>query len=126
MVGGTGTHMCCNTRVQPARVMVVAHEGLVLDHVSGVVHSRADLASDLDLLECHNHGPDGAFSHVALGKQVPKLHDTSWVLLLKLWKEETEGFYKLLPANKADYLCQSWQSCPIESDEYVCGGCAAM
>ena len=28
-------------------------------------------------------------------------------------EEEEEGFYKLLPANKADHLCQLWQSCPI-------------
>ena len=26
-------------------------------------------------------------------------------------KEEDEEFYKLLPANKADHLCQLWQSC---------------
>ena len=25
--------------------------------------------------------------------------------------KEEEEFYKLLPANKADHLCQSWQSC---------------
>ncbi len=25
--------------------------------------------------------------------------------------EEEEGFYKFLPANTADRLCQSWQSC---------------
>ena len=25
--------------------------------------------------------------------------------------EEEEGFYKFLPANSADRLCQSWQSC---------------
>ena len=25
--------------------------------------------------------------------------------------EEEEEFYKLLPANKADHLCQLWQSC---------------
>ena len=28
-------------------------------------------------------------------------------------EEEEEGFDKLLPANKADHLCQLWQSCPI-------------
>ena len=30
-----------------------------------------------------------------------------------LWEEEEEeeGFYKFLPANTADRLCQSWQSC---------------
>jgi len=33
-------------------------------------------------------------------------------------EEEEEGFYKFLPANTADRLGQSWQSCPI-SDEYV-------
>ena len=26
-------------------------------------------------------------------------------------EEEEEEFYKLLPANKADHLCQLWQSC---------------
>ena len=26
-------------------------------------------------------------------------------------EEEEEGFYKFLPANTADRLCQSWQSC---------------
>ncbi len=26
-------------------------------------------------------------------------------------EEEEEAFYKLLPANKAEHLCQSWQSC---------------
>ena len=26
-------------------------------------------------------------------------------------QEEEEEFYKLLPANKADHLCQLWQSC---------------
>ena len=26
-------------------------------------------------------------------------------------EEEEEKFYKLLPANKADHLCQLWQSC---------------
>jgi len=26
-------------------------------------------------------------------------------------EEEEEGFYKFLPANTADCLCQSWQSC---------------
>ena len=26
-------------------------------------------------------------------------------------EEEEEEFYKLLPANKADHFCQSWQSC---------------
>ena len=28
-----------------------------------------------------------------------------------LEEEEEEEFYKLLPANKADHLCQLWQSC---------------
>ena len=28
-----------------------------------------------------------------------------------LQEEEEEGFYKFLPANTADRLCQSWQSC---------------
>ena len=26
-------------------------------------------------------------------------------------EEEEEEFYKLLPANQADHLCQLWQSC---------------
>ena len=26
-------------------------------------------------------------------------------------EEEEEGFYKILPANTADHMCQSWQSC---------------
>ncbi|DBA96010.1 TPA: hypothetical protein ACH3X1_001514 [Trebouxia sp. C0004] len=26
-------------------------------------------------------------------------------------EEEEEGFYKILPANTADHLCQSWPSC---------------
>ena len=30
---------------------------------------------------------------------------------LSLYIEEEEEFYKLLPANKADHLCQLWQSC---------------
>ena len=34
--------------------------------------------------------------------------DVSEELLLE---EEEEGFYKILPANTADHLCQSWQSC---------------
>jgi len=26
-------------------------------------------------------------------------------------EKEEDGFYKFLPANTADRLCQSWQSC---------------
>jgi hypothetical protein len=32
---------------------------------------------DFDLLESHNHGPDGSLASLALGKQVPKLRDDS-------------------------------------------------
>ena len=41
------------------------------------------------------------------------LLDDGTIDLTKLQEEEEEieGFYKLLPANKADYLCQLWQSC---------------
>ena len=60
--------------VQPAGVVVVAHEDLMLNHVGGVIHAGADFAPDLDLLQSHHHGPDGALTPVALGKQVPKLH----------------------------------------------------
>jgi len=31
-------------------------------------------------------------------------------------EEEEEGFYKFLPANTADRLCQSWQSCSIHHE----------
>lgn len=67
-------HMCSNARVKPACVVVVAHEGFMLNHVGRVVHRGSDLSSDLDLLQRHHHGPDGAFTAVPLGKQVPKLH----------------------------------------------------
>jgi len=30
---------------------------------------------------------------------------------VKTVEEEEEGFYKFLPANTADRLCQLWQSC---------------
>ena len=69
----TGTHMCSNAGIEPASVVVVAHEGCMLDHVCGVVCSGADLPSDPDLLEGHHHGPDGALTAVPFGKQVPKL-----------------------------------------------------
>ena len=46
------------------------------------------------------------------------LHCPCPIAVGKLEEEEEEGFYKFLPANTADRLGQSWQSCPI-SDEYV-------
>ncbi len=64
--------------VQPAGVVVVAGEGLVLDHVGGVIHAGADLAPDLDLLQSHHHGPDSTLTPIALCKQVPKLHSHTW------------------------------------------------
>lgn len=60
--------------VQPAGVVVVAREGLMLDHVCCVVDAGADLAPDLDLLQSHHHGSDGTLTPVPLCKQVPKLH----------------------------------------------------
>ena len=36
---------------------------------------------------------------------------TALVYKTVLNAEEEEEFYKLLPANKADHLCQLWQSC---------------
>ena len=68
------THAGSYAGVQPAGVVVVASEGLMLDHVSGVIHTGTDLAPDLDLLQSHHHGPDSALTPVPLCKQVPKLH----------------------------------------------------
>ena len=65
--------MGSNAGVEPASMVVVAHEGGVLDHVGGVVCSGADLPSDPDLLQGHHHGPDSPLSAVPFGKQVPKL-----------------------------------------------------
>ena len=67
-------YMCSYARVQPACVMVIAHENVVLDHISDVVHSGADFAPDLDLLEGYHHSPNGTLTAGALRKQVPKLH----------------------------------------------------
>ncbi len=53
------------------------------------------------------------------------VYDISWLMvhdatmkrpefpraLARVSEEEEEGFYKFLPANTADRLCQSWQSC---------------
>lgn len=75
-----GAYMCSNAGVQPAGVVVVAHEHLMLDHVSGVVHSGADFTPDLDLLQGHHHGPDCALTRLALGKKVPKLHHSIYCL----------------------------------------------
>ena len=72
--GKRQTHMGSYAGVQPAGVVVVAGEGLMLDHVGGVIHAGADLAPDLNLLQSYHHGPDGSLAAVALGKQVPKLH----------------------------------------------------
>ncbi len=35
----------------------------------------------------------------------------AWVHFASGFAEEEEGFYKFLPANTADRLCQLWQSC---------------
>ena len=74
-----GAYMCSNTGVKPAGVVVVAQEGLMLNHVSGVVHSGADFTPDFDLLQGHHHCPDGALPAGTLGKQVPKLHSSTYV-----------------------------------------------
>ncbi len=60
--------------VKPAGVVVVAGESFMPDHVGGIIHTGADLAPDLDLLQSHHHGPDSTLTPVALCKQVPKLH----------------------------------------------------
>lgn len=67
--------------------MVVAHEGFMLNHIGGVVHGGPDLSSDLDLLQCHDQGPDGALTCRPLGKQMPKLHPTT----LCLWVNDRAG-----------------------------------
>ena len=64
--------------VQPAGVVVVASEGLMLDHVGGIIHTGADLAPNLDLLQSYHHGPDSALTAIALCKQVPKLHSHTY------------------------------------------------
>ena len=62
-----------DARVEPARVDLVPHEVRGLDHLGGVVHDRANLAADLDLLEGHHHRADRRLARLALGKQVAKL-----------------------------------------------------
>ena len=39
------------------------------------------------------------------------MYSTDEYALDQLEEEEEKGFYKFLPANTADRLCQSWQSC---------------
>lgn len=77
--------MCSNAGVKPACVVAVAHEDVMLNHVSGVVHRGADFAPDLDLLQGNHHGSDGALTRLGLGKQVPKLHRTAadWTQLVR-------------------------------------------
>ena len=43
-----------------------------------------------------------------------------------LVQEEEEGFYKFLPANTADRLCQSWQSCSNHQRDPAIFGCGAL
>lgn len=56
---------------------IVVHEIRALDHLNGIVYNSSDLASDLDLLQSHHHGPDGGLPGFSFGKQVSKLQKPS-------------------------------------------------
>ena len=63
-------------------------------------------------------GKDFALLHLLvlfiLGAQLQAVDESRSVGSLSVdlaHEEEEEEFYKLLPANKADHLCQLWQSC---------------
>ncbi len=68
--------------VQPAGGVAVADKVGRLDHVDRVIHDRPDLAADLDLLERHDHCPDGSLARRALGKQVAELQEHTQILWL--------------------------------------------
>ena len=72
--GESATHVGGDAGIQPASVDVVAHKVWRLDHLHAVVHCGSDLTPDFDLFQRHHHCPDGSFTSVSLGKEVPKLH----------------------------------------------------
>ena len=60
---------------------------------------------------CTHHQAEQTGLHtLTAGKQGNTLK-VLWIPVNATSEEEEEEFYKLLPANKADHLCQLWQSC---------------